>query len=239
VEVSILTILVISKALIREGLASLLASTNYKPVTSVSSIAELGRELDFATGIGLFIIDRNALAQTSELALSEISTLRHQHPHSRVLVLSDAFDFSDVLAVLRGGAAGYLMNTLTSETLIKSLDLVMLGETVLTAEFVRALGEMRGGRGEMAAAPHSDTTCHQLEHVAGYQLSSRETAILSRLIQGESNKHIARAIGVAEATVKTHIKAILRKIRVKNRTQAAMWAHAHLPQQPDAVGAAA
>lgn len=235
---SILTILVISKALIREGLASLLASTNYKPVTSVSSIAELDRELDFAAGVGLFIIDRNALAQTSELALSEISTLREQHPNSRVLVLSDVFDFSDVLAVLQGGAAGYLMNTLTSETLIKSLDLVMLGETVLTAEFVRALGEMRGGHGEMAA-PHSDATCHHLEHVAGHQLSSRETAILSRLIQGESNKHIARAIGVAEATVKTHIKAILRKIRVKNRTQAAMWAHAHLPQQLDAVVAAA
>src|SRR6202022_267621 len=55
------------------------------------------------------------------------------------------------------------------------------------------------------------------------QLSTREKSILRCLIQGDSNKCIARKIDIAEATVKVHIKAILRKIRVHNRTQAAIW----------------
>jgi two-component system nitrate/nitrite response regulator NarL len=60
-------------------------------------------------------------------------------------------------------------------------------------------------------------------------LSSREAEILHCLMQGAPNKIIARKLEVAEATVKVHIKAILRKIRVTNRTQAAMWAVAHFP----------
>jgi DNA-binding CsgD family transcriptional regulator len=56
------------------------------------------------------------------------------------------------------------------------------------------------------------------------QLSDRERSILHCLIQGASNKMIARRIGIAESTVKVHVKTILRKIRAHNRTQAAIWA---------------
>jgi two-component system nitrate/nitrite response regulator NarL len=59
------------------------------------------------------------------------------------------------------------------------------------------------------------------------QLSAREECILRCLTEGHSNKTIARKINIAEATVKVHIKAILRKIRVHNRTQAAIWAIGH------------
>jgi two-component system nitrate/nitrite response regulator NarL len=55
------------------------------------------------------------------------------------------------------------------------------------------------------------------------QLSTREKTILRFLIEGDSNKGIARKMDIAEATVKVHVKAILRKIRVQNRTQAAIW----------------
>jgi len=56
------------------------------------------------------------------------------------------------------------------------------------------------------------------------QLSTREKCILRCLVEGDSNKIIARNVKIAEATVKVHVKAILRKIRVHNRTQAAIWA---------------
>ena len=56
------------------------------------------------------------------------------------------------------------------------------------------------------------------------KLSERAAQILSHLTQGASNKHIARDLGVPEPTVKAHLKAILRKVKVANRTQAAMWA---------------
>ena len=62
-----------------------------------------------------------------------------------------------------------------------------------------------------------------VESTAAPLLSPRETAILLCLIDGNSNKSIARKIGITEATVKAHVKAILRKIRVQNRTQAAIW----------------
>ena len=62
------------------------------------------------------------------------------------------------------------------------------------------------------------------ENTLAPQLSTREKLILRCLIEGDSNKCIARKIDIAEATVKVHVKAILRKIRVQNRTQAAIWA---------------
>ena len=58
-------------------------------------------------------------------------------------------------------------------------------------------------------------------------LSDRETEILRQLVLGEANKVISRHLSISEATVKVHIKAILRKLRVLNRTQAAIWAINH------------
>ena len=65
------------------------------------------------------------------------------------------------------------------------------------------------------------------EDTVAPQLSPREKSILRCLVEGDSNKSIARKIDIAEATVKVHVKAILRKIRVQNRTQAAIWAMNH------------
>ena len=62
------------------------------------------------------------------------------------------------------------------------------------------------------------------------RLSGREKIILQQVMQGSSNKQIARELNIAEATVKVHIKSVLRKIRVSNRTQAAMWAIKNLSQ---------
>jgi len=62
-----------------------------------------------------------------------------------------------------------------------------------------------------------------------------EARVLARLTVGACNKEIARSAGLAEATVKTHIKAILRKINVRNRTQAALWAVKHLPTYSEPV----
>jgi two-component system nitrate/nitrite response regulator NarL len=61
-----------------------------------------------------------------------------------------------------------------------------------------------------------------------HNLSGREVEILKQLMEGESNKVIAKKLGIAEATIKIHVKTILRKVRVQNRTQAALWATAHL-----------
>jgi two-component system, NarL family, nitrate/nitrite response regulator NarL len=241
----IITVLVAPKTLLREGLASLLASTHYKPAMSVSCVEELARGRTPAADKALFVVSRDALTRGGQDVMAdELHLLKDYHPGSRVLVLSDTFNFADVVTALRAGANGYVMNTLSSEALVKSLDLVALGETVLASEFAQAVSDMRSKALEIAVpppAPQPMTSLmtideadlprqHYIEPALARQLSSRETAILSCLVNGDSNKHIARGMGVAEATVKTHIKAILRKIRVKNRTQAAMWAYTNLPR---------
>jgi DNA-binding NarL/FixJ family response regulator len=64
------------------------------------------------------------------------------------------------------------------------------------------------------------------------RLSTKELMILARLMEGAPNKLIARDLNIAESTVKVHVKSLLRKIRVSNRTQAAIWATDHLPKEP-------
>jgi two-component system nitrate/nitrite response regulator NarL len=105
---------------------------------------------------------------------------------------------------------------------------VMLGVTILPAAFMRLLG----GENEMdseddPAVPAAQTHISTFDHTPR-TLSDRETGILRCVMQGESNKVIARRFDITEATVKAHIKAILRKICVRNRTQAAVWGHNHL-----------
>jgi two-component system nitrate/nitrite response regulator NarL len=128
----------------------------------------------------------------------------------------------------QAGAAGVLDTATAPDILITSLELIVLGESVFPAavilsatnDMVHALRQEH--QPGIAGAP-IDT------HSPGERnLSGREEAILRLLMEGAPNKVIARKLGVAEATVKVHVKAILRKLRAQNRTQAAMWAATHL-----------
>ena len=98
----------------------------------------------------------------------------------------------------------------------------MLGETVLPCELLRLSvrsQEPPGGSCGVCSNGHGRGTEEREP-----RLSERERYILRCIIEGDSNKHVARRLSIAEATVKVHVKAILRKIHVRNRTQAAMWA---------------
>ena len=134
----------------------------------------------------------------------------------------------NALAVFRAGADGYLFEQISRDALIKSLDLVMLGVTILPAALMRLVGEDHEMDSEDdPAVPAAQTEVPTFDHMPR-KLSQQETRILRCLMQGEPNKIIARQFDITEATVKVHIKAILRKICVRNRTQAAVWAQSHL-----------
>jgi two-component system nitrate/nitrite response regulator NarL len=99
----------------------------------------------------------------------------------------------------------------------------MLGETVFPPAFL-SFALDRNHEHEATPPNEGERTIVVTEKTPiAPHLSPREKAILSCLIEGNSNKCIARKIDTAEATVKVHVKAILRKIRVQNRTQAAIW----------------
>jgi two-component system nitrate/nitrite response regulator NarL len=111
----------------------------------------------------------------------------------------------------------------TLQALVMTLDLAMLGASLVCRPAGFSMNPLasagtRQGRDEL------NSEAADVSH----PLSTREVAILECLMHGDSNKLIARKFQIAEATVKVHIKAILRKIRAANRTQAAIWAMNHL-----------
>ena len=127
---------------------------------------------------------------------------------------------------LQTGVDGLCSTAMSCETLIKALELVMLGETFIAPAFTFSLAD-EASRRQQARADGAIVTGPAAVALAN-MLSPREVQILRHLTQGASNKHIARELGLAEATVKVHLKAILRKVRAANRTQAAMWAQQHM-----------
>jgi DNA-binding NarL/FixJ family response regulator len=215
-----MTVLVEPKALIREGLVSILHSARFQILMSAVSIDKLVHG-SLAQYESVLLILGSGVDPAS--ATRQIELFRKENQRGRAVVLADQYDASDVISAFRAGASGYLVKVTTSEALIKSLELVMLGETIMPGDFVPSILD----RGYEAIAPKSSANEKSLaepgpDHVP--HLSGQEKRVLSFLVEGHSNKVIARRIDIAEATVKVHIKAILRKVRVQNRTQAAVWA---------------
>jgi DNA-binding NarL/FixJ family response regulator len=127
---------------------------------------------------------------------------------------SDLLDLDgDQIALL----SGILTYDLSADAFVRSLRLICAGERVFPRDLTP---------GRRLPAPSSGDEAHH----DGSRLSPREREVLSHLLAGNPNKVIARHLGTAEATVKVHLKNLLRKINVDNRTQAAVWALANLPE---------
>jgi two-component system nitrate/nitrite response regulator NarL len=146
---------------------------------------------------------------------------------ARIVILANGFDLDLIMLAHEARAAGLLQTTTAPDALIKSLELIVLGESVFPGAAV--LSVIENARND-PAPPHvygatRATKDAPLSKAGG--LSKREREILRLLTEGDANKMIARKLNVSEATVKVHIKAILRKIGAQNRTQAAMWAITH------------
>jgi two-component system, NarL family, nitrate/nitrite response regulator NarL len=226
------TILGCKNSMLREGLKHILSNTSYRVVPE--DLAH-GRSLEALWQGGtpsLAIIDNNLYPDGIGLAVSE---LKDRLPGIRVVILADAFDLEELKEVLQAGADGYCLATTGCEALVKYLDLIMLGEVVFPSSAVLSVMASVERRVEPQAENQvirvpvtSAERLAEAKDAVIRTLSSREAEILHCLMEGAPNKVIARKLEVAEATVKVHIKAILRKIRVANRTQAAMWAVSHL-----------
>jgi two-component system nitrate/nitrite response regulator NarL len=222
------TTLFCKNSMLREGLKHTLLNSHF----SVRAHNFVGERADTDSGeetsSGLFIIDVNLYHDgTADF----VRNTKERHPAARVVVIADEFNLDCMMSVLQAGADGYCLSTVDCEVLVKYLDLVMLGETVFpSAMFLASLStNERAPRVEAVVSDGPESLQAISASSPIRTLSSREAEILHCLMQGAPNKIIARKLEVAEATVKVHIKAILRKIRVTNRTQAAMWAVAHLP----------
>jgi DNA-binding NarL/FixJ family response regulator len=124
---------------------------------------------------------------------------------SRVLVITSFTEPAAVLPAVRAGAAGYVYKDVDPPALAAAIRSVHLGHMLLHPEVARVLSE-----GDGAADPA--------------RLTPRERQVLAEIGRGRSNREIARALGLAEKTVKAHVSAILAKLGVQDRTQAALYA---------------
>lgn len=136
-------------------------------------------------------------------------------PDVHVVMLTVSEDAEDLLETLRAGAQGYLLKNIDADFLIDSVRRAADGESVMSAQMMAKL--MQNVRGP-AVAPAA--TSHA-------KLSPRERETLAFLARGASNKEIARALDLAESTVKIHIQGILKKLGMTSRVQAAVYAVEH------------
>jgi two-component system, NarL family, nitrate/nitrite response regulator NarL len=228
------TILVGPSALLREGLTRILSTTNFRIVASTSCVDNLVLTAQTQHGSILLIIDAG---DDFDAAVGQVERFKEQYPTGRVAVLADRNRLNDIVSAFRAGANAYFIKATPCDAFIKSLELVMLGETILPAAVLSMVLEHEDDDEEEHEHEHEherEAIVRGVRKSAGVslgverndtpRLSMRERCILKRLIEGDSNKVIARKIDITEATVKVHVKAILRKVRVSNRTQAAIWA---------------
>jgi two-component system nitrate/nitrite response regulator NarL len=215
-------ILVGKNILLREGIARILHSANFRILASVACADELPPSKPTPhPQLFLLVHTGNDVDPT----LEQIELLKDRHPGGRIAIIADHYRLSELVSAFRAGANGYFVDVMTCDILIKSLELVMMGETIFPPAFLSYVLDTEGVH-QIEASPsnkNGEAILVTTDEMITPQLSPREKSILRCLIEGDSNKSIARKMDIAEATVKVHVKAILRKIRVQNRTQAAIW----------------
>lgn len=153
-----------------------------------------------------------------------LPALRAALPKVRIIMLTVSEDESDLAAALKAGANGYLLKTMEAEALIAAIVRVMQGESVIADEMTSKL--VAAYRGALENTPNVATSTGAKAQTTSVlsQLSPRELDILRGIALGESNKLIARHLGIAETTVKIHVQHVLRKLNVASRVQAAVIA---------------
>jgi two-component system, NarL family, nitrate/nitrite response regulator NarL len=211
-------VIVERRPLLREALERVV-STRLRVVASIPSLGELDSSALSEFASVLVVLGSGT---QPEAVLREIRSHREQRPCDRIVVLSEAEDSDLAISFMGAGADAYLDELIAPELLLEALDLVLMGKSVMPSGMMaRILGQKNLLAAQALPAAEKVTPT---DMNGGLHLSAREAAVLGCLVDGSSNKVIARRVEMAEATVKVHIKAILRKIRVKNRTQAAIWA---------------
>jgi two-component system, NarL family, nitrate/nitrite response regulator NarL len=233
------TIVVESRLLVREALKSLMANNSYRVVCDIGSTAEFSAASGLADGPKLVILG----AQSADNALSEAVSARKLWPDSKIILLYEYVSPADFQKLLMSQIDGCVPLFVSPDTLISTLDLIMARDVrVMVVGHAKCpviqpsrpedsnQPEIKIDKLRLDGAEHEDVSVsigapqQPPMNVRPLHLSEREAQMLDGLVKGHVNKVIARTCDITEATVKVYMKSILRKIRVDNRTQAAIWA---------------
>ena len=147
--------------------------------------------------------------------LEVLSGLRAVGFRSPIVMLTTSNEEQDLVECLRNGASGYLLKDMEPSELVSALREIVAGKTIVAPELATVLARVVQGEVE-------DDGVQPVSPFA--ELTPRELEILCLLAEGQSNKVIARNLGISDGTVKLHVKAILRKLDVHSRVEAAVMA---------------
>jgi two-component system nitrate/nitrite response regulator NarL len=202
-------------ALVREGIKGFLSSSPFQVIGEYCDVSEIPAPAEENVPHLIILgIDQQSRADAHNQRhlelLTGITRLRQHYANVRLVLLLSGQDLNCTRDALCWAADSCVLRETSQDAFLHYLNLAMVGEKVFPASMV-AYREKENGR--EAVLPVRERGA----------LSERERDIIRCLIRGDSNKMIAHRLSIAEATVKAHLKAILRKLGVSNRTQAALW----------------
>jgi len=200
---SIRILLVDDHAVVRQGLRMFLG---LDPELEVVGEAENGEEaIRLTKELNPDVILMDLIMPVMD-GVTAILRLRREFPDTEVLALTSVLEDEAVIKAMRAGAMGYLLKDTRAEELCRAIKAAAAGQVQLSPQAAaRLMREVR--------VPESPE-----------RLTERETDVLRLLALGRANKEIALELSIGEKTVKTHVSAILRKLGVLSRTQAALYA---------------
>ena len=209
--------------LFRRGLTALLsAQAGFKVVADAADAGEAQRRAREHQP-DLILLDNHLPGVNGVDALP---SLQEAAPEARILMLTMSEDEQDLAAALRAGACGYLLKNMEADALASALRRAMQGENVIASEMTgKLITAYREAATPGQATPPRQEPPNDDSPIAS--LSPRELEILRGIARGDSNKEIARTLGIAETTVKVHVQHILRKLDVATRVHAAVIASSH------------
>ena len=193
--------------LIRQGLRVVIEAQPDMELVAEASNGEQAIQQALALKPDIVIMDlqmpvKDGLAATREIAQAD--------PQAQVLVLTSFPDDDNVYAAIKAGAMGFLLKDSSAEYLLDAIRTVSRGESVLHPTIARKLMQ------EIRQPPRLPPTTEPL--------TPREVEVLGCLTQGMANQQIARQLSISVRTVSTHVRNILDKLHLANRTQAALYA---------------
>lgn len=196
--------------LFRRGLIALLATQPQLQVVGEAGDAGAAERLAAELQPQVVLLD-NHLPGVS--GVQSLPALKAAAPAAQVLMLTMSESEADLGAALRAGACGYLLKTADNAELTQAIERAARGVSSFSAEMAGKLATAFRHEAEVAAPPPPDPLA---------TLSPREREIVDLIARGDSNKQIARELGIAETTVKIHVQHLLRKLGLESRVQAAV-----------------
>lgn len=209
---SIRILLVDDHTLFRSGLKALLQRQPDFDIVGEAADGLEGVKLAEQLKPDVVLLDIDMPQMNGREALAQILVTQ---PQLAVLMLTVSEDGDDLAECMKSGARGYLLKNINADFLLSSIRRAVDGDSVLSPEMTAKLvARLR--------APTAEARNPELE-----SLTPRERETLAWLSRGASNKEIARALDLAESTVKVHVQNILRKLGLSSRVQAAVYAVEH------------